>query len=213
MPARSMSLSLRNFSRAVRIRSEQRHFVAELTEQRLERRSSAAARGFRSAPESPPDSRFRPPITAASAATIVAPLPTSPCMRRLIGLMCEYRQPFRTGPRFCAQGGLEGQQFADPNVRARGRSAGTLCPGMVRARQRLISSRTRAGRIPSKMRQEWAGERKSLSIRIGVPSCGKYAARAVTSMPVWKFQLHLHLGAAGNLRVRHLRHAPRGCDG
>ncbi len=115
-------------------------------------------------------------MTAASAATMVLPLPTSPCSRRFMGRGSFMSPAISCDDALLRLGGLERQHGLDllahavVNFETRCRAACAPC---------CASSATphSSQKNSSKIRRNCAGERKSLSRRRSVSGGGKCVSR------------------------------------
>ena len=114
-------------------------------------------------------------ITAASAATMVLPLPTSPCSSRFIGLGCFMSLAISWITRRCAPVGLNGSMVL---IRSRTRSSSAKAiPGSVRALARFSATPHSSQKNSSKIRRNCACVRKVLSRRRSLSTGGKWVWR------------------------------------
>ena len=96
-------------------------------------------------------------MTAASAATSVLPLPTSPCNSRLMGCGAFMSCAISSSTRFCAPVGLNGSMAL---IFSRTRSFNSNeIPGCNRAFERFSDSPHSSQKNSSKIRRQCAGVR------------------------------------------------------
>ena len=125
-------------------------------------------------------------MMAASAATSVLPLPTSPCSSRYMGCGAAMSCAISPSTRFCAPVGLNGSICL---MRSRTRSVrANAMPGYRRALARFSSSPHSSQKNSSKISRYCAGERKAFSSRRSESGGGKCSAR-IARPAVRQFQL------------------------
>ena len=138
-------------------------------------------------------------MTAASAATMVLPLPTSPCSRRFMGCGACHVVGDLAEDAFLRAGGLEGQHgfdaLADAVVEFERR-----CRGRARALLRFRATPHSSQKNSSKIRRNCAGERKALSRRRSDRAAGKWVSRMAVQRS-GSLQAFARMRRAGDLRA------------